>query len=167
MLKKTLFHELTGADIRANSERPTPLTPDTVNHFFLKSGHVMEFFQIGDDAKKVVSLFFGPEEYVLPSHYAFSTFVGLDKTTIAELSYGSIIRTLRKFPAAAFQYRGVREGYQKKVAERVRSLDMTVSDRFAHLKATQPWVLKLAKEGDIANYLRISVSILRELRKGK
>jgi len=43
---------------------------------------------------------------------------------------------------------------------------MTPAKRYAHLKATRPWVLELAENGDVANYLRVSVNMLKEFQRG-
>jgi hypothetical protein len=162
MLHKTLFHELTGVDPRIKADRPALLTPDTVSYFFLAKGHVMEFYRIGPQAKKAVALFFGPEEFVLPSHHDFSGFAPLDKVEVANLSHGTIIRALRNFEGANIQYRVIQERYREKVRARVHAMQsLTAPERFAQLKATQPWVLELAKEEDVANYLGISVRMLR------
>lgn len=164
MLTKTLFHELTGVDPRVKPDYPAVLTPDTVNYFFLSKGHVMEYYRIGPQAKKVVALFFGPEEFVLPGHAAFSCFEALDDAATDQLTYGTVIRALRNFTDAGNEYRKIQERYRRKVAERVRMMTlMPAEERFAHLKATQPWVLELAKEEDVANYLGMAVGMLRKL----
>jgi hypothetical protein len=163
MLHKTLFHELTGVDPRIKGDRPTLLTPDTVSYFFLAKGHVMEFYRIGPQAKKVVALFFGPEEFVLPSHTDFSGFAALDKVETEELSHRTIVRALRNFEGANIQYRVIQERYREKVRARVHAMQsLAAPERYAQLKAAQPWVLDLAKEEDVANYLGISVRMLRE-----
>jgi len=162
MRKKTLFHELTGVDPRIKGDRPTLLTPDTVSYFFLAKGHVMEFYRIGPQAKKVVALFFGPEEFVLPSHTDFSGFAALDKVETEELSHRTIIRALRNFEGANIQYRVIQERYREKVRARVHAMQsLAAPERYAQLKATQPWVLELAKEEDVANYLGVTVKMLR------
>jgi hypothetical protein len=161
MLQKTLFHELTGVDPRIKADQPALLTPDTVNYFFLAKGHMMEYYRIGPQAKKVVALFFGPEEFVLPSHTDFSTFVVLDTADTEQLSHGAIIRALRNFEGANIQYRVIQERYQEKVRARVYAMQsLTAPERFGRLKAEQPWVLELATEEDVANYLGISVGML-------
>jgi hypothetical protein len=166
MLHKTLFHELTGVDPRVKADRPALLTPDMVSYFFLAKGHVMEFYRIGPQAKKVVALFFGPEEFVLPSHHNFSGFAALDKVEVENLSHGTVIRALRNFEGANIQYRKIQERYREKVRARVHSMQsLTARERYAQLKAEQPWVLELAKEEDVANYLGISVGMLRGFQK--
>lgn len=165
---KTLFHELTGVDPCVKADHPTPLAPDTVSYFFLAKGHVMEYYRIGPQAKKVVALFFGPEEFVLPSHNDFSSFAALDTVDTEELSHSTIIRALRNFEGANIQYRKIQERYREKVRARVHSMQaLPAPERFAQLKASQPWVLELATEEDVANYLGISVGMLKGLRKGE
>jgi hypothetical protein len=138
MLKRTLFHELTGADPRVAAFPPVKLTPDSVNYAYLAKGHVMEYYLIGHQAKKVVALFFGPQEYVIKSHAAFSTLESLDDAAIDTLPYGAIFRALR-YPEVAAIYRNIQMEYRKKVAERIYSMQsMTAPERFAQPKATQP-----------------------------
>lgn len=165
MLKRTLFHELTGADPRVTGKLPVKLTPETVNYAYLVKGHVMEYYQIGPHAKKVVALFFGPKEFIIKSHAAFSTLESLDDASMDTLPYGAIFRALR-YPEGATIYRGIQMDYRRKVAERVYSIrSMTAPERFAHLKATQPWVFDVAEKEDVANYLGVSVGILEELAR--
>ena len=70
---------LTGLSPWTAPGQPAPPKPDTVNYFFLEQGHVMEYFRFGPADKKIVSLFFGPGEFVLPSHLHFSCFGMLDE----------------------------------------------------------------------------------------
>jgi hypothetical protein len=166
MLKRTLFHELTGADPRVIGRLPIKLTPDSVNYSYLVKGHVMEYYLIGRQAKKMVALFFGPEEYVIKSHAAFSTLECLDDASIESLPYGAIFRALRH-PEVAATYREIQMEYRRKVADRIHSMkSMTAPERFAHLKATQPWVFDVVEEEDVANYLGVSVGMLEELGRG-
>jgi len=56
----------------------------------------------------------------------------------------------------------IQERYREKVRARVHAMQsLTAPERYAQLKATQPWVLELAKEEDVANYLGISVRMLK------
>lgn len=124
----------------------------------------MEYVQTG--ARKVVSLFFGPDEYVIPCHPLFSTLKRLDPVTTITFTHRNIIRTLRKFPESSTQYQGVRLQYQEKVNERLRvQQTMNAQERFHYLQETQPWVFSLASRADIASYLGLTMDELREMMK--
>ena len=158
---------LTGLNPYTTGGPLTALKPTTVNYFFLERGHVMEYFRLGSGEKRVVGLFFGPREFVLPSHTGFSCFQELDRVQTDRLPYRAVIRALRNYEGADERYREIQRRYWRKVAERMIVLNsMTAEKRFAHLKATQPWVLELAAEEDVANYLEVSVGMLRELKRG-
>ena len=58
MLIKTLFHKLTGIDIRFKPEHPSIPTPETIKYVFLNSGHVMEYFLLGSKGKKMAVLLY-------------------------------------------------------------------------------------------------------------
>lgn len=159
---------LTGLSPWTAPGQPAPPKPDTVNYFFLEQGHVMEYFRFGPADKKIVSLFFGPGEFVLPSHLHFSCFGMLDEVVTDPLTYGTVIRALRNYGDADKQYRKIQQRYRQKVASRmIMRYSLTASEQYAALKATQPWVLDLAAEDDVANYLGVSVGMLGRLRKGE
>ena len=122
----------------------------------------MEYIQLG--ARKLVCLFWGPEEYVVRCHPLFSSLKSLDPVATVTFTYGNVIRTLRKFPESSQQYEGIRRQYQEKVAGRLLMLSrMTVEERFEHLQTTQPWVFALACRQDIAAYLGIAMDELKAL----
>jgi len=80
------------------------------------------------------------------------------------LSHRAIIRALRNFEGANIQYRVIQERYREKVRARVHAMQsLAAPERYAQLKAAQPWVLDLAKEEDVANYLGVTVKMLRGL----
>lgn len=165
MIKKTLFHELTGADPSMKAVKLKPLTADTVNYFFIETGHAMEYYREGDE--KIVALFFGPMELVLPSHLVYSRFKVFDGDMVSITTHGKMIRHLRRDPVLRRMYRDWAMEYRAKVAERLFvAQDLGPAERFAHLKETQPWVLELVEEEDVANYLGVEVGVLRRLRSG-
>ena len=124
----------------------------------------MEYVQTG--ARKIVSLFFGPEEYVIPCHPLFSSLRSLDPVTTITFTHRNVFRTLRQFPESSNQYLGVRRQYQEKVNERLRvQQTMNAQDRFAYLQETQPWVFSLVSRADIASYLGITTEELRQIAK--
>lgn len=138
--------------------------PDSTSCIFLEKGHMMEYVQTG--ARKVVSLFFGPEEYVIPCHPLFSSLKRLDPVTTITFTHRNIIRTLRQFPESSAQYQGIRQQYQEKVNQRLRMQQtMSAQERFQYLQETQPWVFSLVSRGDIASYLGIPAEELREMMK--
>jgi hypothetical protein len=166
MRRRTLFHFLTGTDVTVKTPRKRPLTPDAINHFFLEKGHVMEYYKVGPEEKRVVALFWGPGELVIPSHPK-SIFLELDEITTGVVTYGKMIRQLRRDPAFRGDYRFFKWEYKKKENERlVAVLTMGPKERLAKLEEEQPWVFDLVAEEDIANYLRLNVGILRRLRGG-
>jgi hypothetical protein len=84
--------------------------------------------------------------------------ISLDRCKTLGFTYGTIIRTLRKFPQTKVHYQEIRKKYDAKATSRIDSLTtMTVTERYAQLKETQPWVFSLVEEADIASYLGISV----------
>src|ERR1700723_2171199 len=98
MRHRTLFHSLTEIDPATKFARKSPLTPDSINHFFLESGHMMEYYELGPEGKRIVALFWEAGELVIPSH-AQSKFLGLDELRPgAVIPYGSMIRALRSDP---------------------------------------------------------------------
>ncbi|MDO6433291.1 hypothetical protein Q4E93_21955 [Flavitalea sp. BT771] len=141
------------------------MKPTTPTAFFIEKGHIMEVLDIGVPGKVIIPLFFGPGEFAVRCHPR-SNLKGLDKVSGNTFTHTMIIQTLRKFPESHVYYREMRRLYHEKVQDRLRSLQtMSDQERYDHLKATQPWVLKLAEPGDIAAYLGVSKEVLRELRK--
>ena|SRR5579872_2728505 len=138
--------------------------PGSTSCIFLEKGHIMEYIQLG--ARKMVCLFWGPEEYVIRCHPLFSTLKSLDPVATVTFTYGNVIRTLRKFPESSQQYEGIRRQYHEKVAGRLLMLNrMTGEQRFEHLQSTQPWVFALAGRQDIANYLGVAVEEFKTLAR--
>jgi hypothetical protein len=138
--------------------------PDSTSCIFLEKGHMMEYVQTG--ARKIVSLFFGPEEYIIPCHPLFSSLKSLDPVTTITFTHRNVFRTLRQFPESSSQYQGIRRQYQEKVNERLRvQQTMNAQERFQHLQETQPWVFSLVSRDDIASYLGIAVEELRQLTR--
>src|ERR1700749_369307 len=107
----TLYRAMTTASPSANSNNENVLhgssspDPDSTSCIFLEKGHMMEYVQTG--ARKIVSLFFGPDEYVIPCHPLFSSLKRLDPVTTITLTHRKTIRTLRQFPESSAQYQGV------------------------------------------------------------
>ena len=159
----TLYHAMTASLPSAIVLRDTQAPdPDSTSCIFLERGHIIEYIQLG--ARKIVSLFFGPDEFVIPCHPLFSTLKSLDPVTTVTFTHRSIFRSLRQSPASFAQYEGVRKQYQEKVAERLRiQQTLNEEERYRHLKETQPWVFSLASRGDIASYLGVTPERLREL----
>jgi hypothetical protein len=138
--------------------------PDSTSCIFLEKGHMMEYVQVG--ARKMVSLFFGPEEYVIPCHPFYSSLKRLDPVTTVTFTHRNIFRTLRQYPDSSVQYQGVRLQYQEKVNDRLRMQQtMSPRERYEYLLEHQPWVFSLAARADIAGYLGVTVDELRELAK--
>jgi hypothetical protein len=163
MIKKTLFHELAGEYPGYEIVQPKLLTPDSVNHFFIEDGFVMEYYP-GEDGK-IIAMFFGPMELVLPSHLVYSRFQFFNEAMTGIMTHGDVFRCLRRDPVFARLYREAERAYHKKVEERLYvARNLQPRERFAHLNANQPWVLKLVAEEDVANYLEVSVKVLRRFK---
>jgi hypothetical protein len=161
VLHKTLFHELTGEDPRTQPNKRSPLTPDTVNYFLLENGHAMEYYRVDDE--RMVALFFGPWELVLPSYIEYSGFKVFDGDMVGIFKHGDMIRCLRHDPILVDLYRESVKNYRRKVAERLYvARNFTPWERYMHLQGTQPWVFELAAKADVANYLGVSVRMLRK-----
>lgn len=164
MRNLTLYRAMTATAPHAYEDRGTSPDPESTSCIFLEKGHIIEYVQVG--ARKIVSLFFGPEEYVIPCHPLYSSLKRLDSVTTITFTHRNIFRTLRQYPESSAQYQGVRFQYQEKVNERLRvQQTMTPRERFEHLREKQPWVLVLASRSDIASYLGINTEELRELMK--
>jgi hypothetical protein len=164
MIKRTLFHELIGDDPGNEVVPPKPLTPDSVNYFFIENGHVMEYYPLVEE--KVIAMFFGPMELVPMSHLVCSRFEFFDGATAGILKHGDVFRLLRRDPDFARMYREAELEYRKKVAERLYILrNLGPRERFMHLLMSQSWVLEMVMEEDVANYLDVSVKLLRKLKR--
>lgn len=171
MQKNQLFNYLVGLpdDYRSFKGFP-PLKPQEENYFFLAKGYVMEYLLIVDmnisdpPAEKIISLFWGPEEFVIPSHPKCFHLIALGKAKRESFTYSAVFGALRKFPQSKVYYKELKQRYQEKVEDRIRSLEtMTGEQRFHHLKATMPGIFAVAKKEDIAAYLRIPIGMLRKL----
>jgi hypothetical protein len=166
MRRRTLYHILTGADVSVKIPRKRPLTPDAINYFYLEKGHVMEYYEIGQLKKRVVALFWGPNELVIPSSNA-SKFDWLDEVQPTAPTYGKIIRKLRHDPMFWEDYRDMKAWYREKVNERLVAMyTMGPKQRLEELAQRQPWVFDLVEEEDVSNYLKLTVGVSRRL-KGK
>src|ERR1700761_9831473 len=164
MRNLTLYRAMTATTPHAYEDRGTSPDPDSTSCIFLEKGHIIEYVQVG--ARKIVSLFFGPEEYVIPCHHLYSSLKRLDPVTTITFTHRNIFRTLRQYPESSAQYQGVRIQYQEKVNERLRMQQtMTPRERFEYLQEKQPWVFSLASRNDIASYLGITTDELRELTR--
>jgi len=163
-----LFSALVGTLPPAKSNRPPlKLKPDTPVCMFIEKGHVIEYIEVGHERKRVVALFFGPQEFAIHCHLQYSNLQALDKMIVNPFTHGQIMHMLRKFPESHALYRDLRKIYQKKVADRIRTLTtMTGPERFAYLKEHQPWAFELAQPEDIASYLAIPMAMLEKLQKG-
>lgn len=160
----TLYHAMTAAAPHAYDDLGTSPDPDSTSCIFLEKGHMIEYVQVG--ARKVVSLFFGPEEYVIPCHPFYSSLKRLDPVTTITFTHRNIFRTLRQYPESSSQYQGVRLQYEEKVNERLRMQQtMTPQERYAYLLEKQPWVFALVSRADIASYLGVDADELRKLTK--
>jgi hypothetical protein len=168
MVSYALFNHFLGIESKKQVvSLPIGLGPESKSYAFLEQGHVMEFLLIGKEKRKIVSLFFEPNDIVIPSHPVYSHLVSLDDCKMLPFNYSTIFRMLREFPGTKFHYQELKKMYEKKAESRIHSLKtMTAPERFAHLKATQPWVFSLVEEDDIASYLRISVGMLRSFHPG-
>lgn len=164
MIEETLFHVLTGIDPKARLKGGRDPNTGLGNGFFINEGHVMEFYPIGG-GKRAISLFFGPKEFVLPSHPFLSAIVALDDMEIGKVEHGDMLRILRDHPSAHKYYRHIQLEQKRKEGERVYSIrHMTAEQRFLQLKEKQPWVLDIVPEEDVANYLLISMKMLKGFR---
>jgi hypothetical protein len=136
------------------------------NHIgFLAEGHVVEYIEYGDDRKKVVSMFYGPQEFIVPCHPVFSTLSCLDDGVVEQLSHKNIMLMLRKFPESRNHYREIRKLHVQKVQRRLKMInEMTPEQRFWALKKDQPWVFSLVDNDSIASYLGVSIPMLKQLK---
>ena len=134
---------------------------DSISCFFIEKGHIMEYIEM--NSKRVVSLFFGPQEFVIPCHPVFSGLKSLDDVRGDNFSHSAVISLLRKHPESFVHYRAVRKLYYEKVADRLRMQEMPVEKRMEHLQKNQSWVFDLVDPKDIANYLGIPLSLFEKL----
>ena len=168
MRYSALFSTLVGSLPQAKDPAPLPkITTATPTCTFIEKGHVMEYILVGPEQKKVVALFYGPQEFAVHCHPQYSNLVSLDDVKNNPFTHGDIMHMLRKFPESRVYYRELRKLYQQKVDDGIRTLtSMTGPERFAYLKQHQPWVFDLADVEDIASYLAISVKMVEALQKG-
>jgi hypothetical protein len=159
-LSDTLFQM---HDIIQLAAKISPLSLSAEVAFFIAEGHIMEVIDLYLPDKKIVALFFGPNEFIVKCH-PLSRFVALDDIEGSPFTHGQIIRLLREFPETHLHYQVIRRTYQEKVVARQASLTtMSEKARFEDMIKTQPWILELADKKDIAAYLNISTSLLYEL----
>jgi hypothetical protein len=158
------FHNAHGLNDTSGFTYSHSPDPDSTSCIFLEKGHMIEYVQTG--IRKIVSLFFGPEEYVIPCHPMYSCLKRLDPVTTITFTHRNVFRTLRQYPESSAQYQGVREQYEKKVNDRLRMQQMmNPIERFQYLQEKQPWVFALASRADIASYLGVTTEELRDLSK--
>ncbi len=133
MVIHALFHHLLGIESQNQVESShIELTPDSHRHLVLEKGHIMECLLVGEE-KKIVSLFFEPSDFVIRSHPKYSTLFSLDHCKTLAFNYGTIIRTLRKFPETKVHYPELKKKYEAKVTSRIDSLTtMTVVERYGN-----------------------------------
>jgi hypothetical protein len=134
---------------------------DSTSCLFIEKGHIVEYIEM--NSKKIVCLFFGPDEFVIPCHPTFSILKSLDDVHCGNFSHQGVISILRKHPESFVLYRGVRKDYYEKVAIRLRMQGMPVEKRLEHLQKTRSWVFGLVDPKDIANYLGIPLSLFEKL----
>jgi hypothetical protein len=156
---------LTGTDVHVKFPQKRPLSPDSINHFYLEEGHMMEYYKIGPEEKRIVVFFWEAKEFVIPSHAYHSIFKPLDETVTSAIAYGKMIRQLRCDPQFRGYYHETKFDYRVKVNGRLNILyTLGPKERLAKLEKEQPWVFDLVEEEDNANYLRLNVGVLRRLR---
>src|SRR5450432_3483959 len=106
MINRALFQYYTGLKSKDNSfPRGIAPTPESESYFFLEKGHVLEYVLIGAERKKVVSLFFGPGQFVIRSNLIYSVVVALDVIEMVSFTYSNVFRTLHNFPETKEHYR--------------------------------------------------------------
>lgn len=159
----SLFRATLGLPSSVNVLKPLKVRkPDSEIYFFLATGHVMESIEI--NSKKVVCLFFGPGEFVIPCHPELSILKSLDDVRGQTFTHRAILNLLRGFSETRVHYRSIRKEYNEKVAERLRVYELPVEKRLEHLQKKQPWVFGLVDRQDIASYLGISLSMFEKIR---
>jgi hypothetical protein len=164
-----LFSVLVGTLPPAKSNEPSPpLTSNTLVCSFIEKGHAIEYIEVGPERKRVVALFFGPDEFAIRCHLGYSKLEALGNVRSNLFTHGQVMHMLRKFPESRVYYRELRRRYQEKVEDRIHTLTaLTGPERFAHLKKCQPWVFKYADIEDIASYLGISVEMVKSLQRSR
>ena len=141
MRRRTLFHFLTGEDPSVIYPRKRLLAPEAINHFFLEEGHVMEYYLVGPEKKRVVALFWGPGELVIPSHPQ-SIFKELDEAMTGVVTYGKMIRKLRRDLEFRKDYQDFKLHYRIKINGRLETVYcLGPKERISKLEKEQPWVL--------------------------
>jgi len=160
-----LFRPFSGLNVPEHYPQTQPLTPESINYFFLKKGHMIEYYQPGPEQRRIVVFFWEAPECVIPSHAFHSILEPLDRIEKMTIRYGGMIRVLRRFPLMRDFYRKARWMHHEKMEARLYALwHLGPKERLAKLEREHPWVFDLVKEEDIANYLRLNVGILRRLR---
>jgi CRP-like cAMP-binding protein len=166
MRNETLFEVLTGTDPKIPMMEKAVILSRNGKIQFLSAGHAAECYPI-KGGKRIVSLFYGPKEFLIPSHPSLSEIIALDDAHLTSIPIDAMEEARTKYPEVQIYYHHIESEYRRKVDERIRSLKhMTAEERFGHLKATQPWVLEIVPEEDIAAYLQISAAMLKQLLRG-
>ncbi|SRR5258708_727731 len=141
--------------------------PDRATSTYIEEGHFVEYFEYPFDRDRTVVLFYGPGEFIIPTHPGYSIIRPLDRCCVVDFSYGDIFRTLRNFPESRLPYRKMKEAYQQKIAQRLTLAGLACPwERLEYLKESQPWVLRVAPDRLVAGYLRVSVDMLKEMKRG-
>jgi hypothetical protein len=165
MDRDKLFKPFSGLCVPEHYPQTHPLTPDSINYFFLRQGHVIEYYQPAPGQKRIVVFFWEAPDCVIPCHAYDSILEPLDKIDKMTITYGGMIMALRRFPLMRDFYQVARWKYHQKMEARLHTLShLGPKERLAKLEMEHPWVFNLVREEDIANYLRLNVGILRRLR---
>lgn len=145
---------------------PTYSRPDRLSAAFVEEGFFIEYFEYPFDRDRTVALFYGPREFIIPTHPVFSTVQALDRACAANFTYSMVFRTLRSFPETKFHYRELKLRHEKKVADRIKLACLHGDEvRFRFVLETQPWVFKQVPDNLLAAYLNVAVDRLRELKR--
>ena len=139
---------------------------DRITASFVEEGYFVEYFEYPFDRDRTVAMFYGPGEFIIRTHPAFSSIQSLHRSSIVDFSYSNIFRTLRNFPESKLHYRKVKAMCQQKIADRLKLARLNKDTaRYRFVLEKQPWVLKQVPDHLLAGYLGITIPRLRELKQ--
>ena len=166
MKQESLFEVLTGIDPGIPELEKALVLSKTGKIEFLFKGHAVEYYLI-EGEKRVVSLLFEPYDFLIPSHPTLSEIVTLKDAVLGSMDLPKVEKLRERLPTVQLVYNSIESSYRRKVKDRINmAKHIPAARRLQNLKAMQPWAFELLSMKDIAAYLRVPLSMLKEHRRG-
>jgi len=166
MKRNELFQLLTNScSTDPKKSRPTGFN-DIHEYDLVDGGHVVEYYEVGPEKKKVLAMLFESGDLIFRSHPS-SRFENVDNASIVHLNRDRAAKTFRLFPIAdrlftSYFYQA-RKKYLMQLEERIRVYnDYDPFRRYMHVLSNHPWVFDQLSPTDIASYLGVPVEFVIE-----